>query len=129
MQQLVDYIESIVKLDDEAIAELEKLVKFETYAKNEHVLEAGQYCNKIWYLKSGMVRKYYYHDGKDITTWIHTENDIFTSLQSYGQQTLTEEYLQACEPSLASGNRFCDWVHHAGSTHSPWPGSSGRHPG
>lgn len=47
--------------------------------------------------KSGMVRKYYIHNGKEITVWIHAENETFTSLQSYAQNILSEEYLQAIE--------------------------------
>lgn len=44
-----------------------------------------------------MVRKYHLSHGKEITVWIHTENETFTSLQSYAQNTLSDEYLQVCE--------------------------------
>ena len=65
------------------------------FAKNEYILEPGQRCNKIWFLKQGMVRKFYLHDGKEKTVWINTENQIFTSLQSYAQRRPADEYLQA----------------------------------
>ena len=103
MQALIDYINSFAKLDEEAIYEMEQLVEIETFSKNQHILEAGQRCHKIWFLKSGMVRKYYLHEGKDITAWIHTENEFFTSLQSYAQQTVANEYLQACEATEVIG--------------------------
>jgi CRP-like cAMP-binding protein len=103
MKQLIDYIEKIIKLDDEAIRALCELSEIEVYRKNQHILEAGQRCNKIWFLKSGMVRKYHIHNGKEITTWIHTENDTFTSLQSYAQNIPSSEYLQACEDTEAIG--------------------------
>jgi CRP-like cAMP-binding protein len=44
-----------------------------------------------------MVRKFHLSNGKEITAWIHTENDIFTSLQSYAQNCASDEFLQACE--------------------------------
>jgi len=97
MQQLIDYIERFIKLDSAAIEELEKLTEIEVYTKNQHILEQGQRCNKIWFIKSGMVRKYYIHNGKEVTVWIHTENETFTSLQSYAQNIFSEEYLQASE--------------------------------
>jgi CRP-like cAMP-binding protein len=97
MQQLIEYIEEFVKLDSEAIAGLKKFANIEVYSKNQHILEQGQRCNKIWFIKSGMVRKYYIHDGKEVTVWIHAENETFTSLQSYAQNILSEEYLQAIE--------------------------------
>ena len=99
MQKLIDFIEQFVKLDSEAIKDLENLVAFETFKKNQLILEQGQRCNKIWFLKKGMVRKYHLCDGKEVTTWIHTENDTFTSLQSYAQNNPSDEFLQACEDS------------------------------
>ena len=103
MQQLIDYIEQFVKLDSDAIQELKNLAEIETYKKNNFILQQGQRCNKIWFLKSGMVRKFHLCDGKEVTTWIHTENDTFTSLQSYAQNSLSDEFLQACEDTEVIG--------------------------
>jgi CRP-like cAMP-binding protein len=97
MQKLIDYIEKFVHLDSDAISELYKLAEINTYLKNQHILEYGQFCNKIWYLKSGMARKYFIHEGKEITIWIYTENDTFTSYQSYSKRIPATEYLQATE--------------------------------
>lgn len=101
MQQLINYIEKIVKLDSQAIHALYEYANIETYKKNEFIIEYGQRCSKIWFLKSGMVRKFYISDDKEITTWIHTENETFTSLQSYAQNIPTSEYLQATEDTTA----------------------------
>lgn len=98
MQQLIDQIEGYVKLDPDTVDGLKEYAQIEVYNKNEHILEQGQRCNKIWFIKSGMVRKYYIHNGKELTVWIHTENETFTSLQSYAQNIQSEEYLQAIEP-------------------------------
>lgn len=103
MQKLIDYINTFSRLDSQAIEALQQLAKVEHFKKNEFILEQGQRCNKIWFLKSGMVRKFYIHDGKEITIWIHVENDIFTSLKSYSQQIPSEEYLQVCEHSEVIG--------------------------
>ena len=99
MQQLIDYIQQFVRLDSDAINALNELAEIEHYQKNQFILEQGQRCHKIWFLKKGMVRKYHICNDKEITVWIHTENDIFTSLQSYAQATPSVEYLQACEPT------------------------------
>ncbi len=101
MQPLIAYIEKFVKLDSAAIEALKKLAEVETYAKNQHILEQGQRCNKIWFIISGMVRRYYFHDEKELTIWIHTENETFTSLQSYSLLIPSDEYIQACEKTVA----------------------------
>ncbi len=99
MQSLFKSIEQFVVLSDDAREAIEQLAEKSVYAKNQYILEPGLRCNRIWFIVKGMVRKFHLADGKEITTWIHTENETFTSLQSYAQDTPTEEFLQACEPT------------------------------
>lgn len=101
MEQLVKYIGQVVKLDKEEINTLCLLAVEENFKKKTHILRQGERCNKIWFIKSGMVRKFHLVGGKEVTTWIHTENDIFTSLHSYGGETVSDEYIQACEDTSA----------------------------
>mgnify|MGYP001495190345 FL=1 len=68
MQPLINYIERFVKLDTDTIWAVENLAEIETFKKNSFILKQGQRCNKIWFLKSGMVRKFYLAEGKEITT-------------------------------------------------------------
>ena len=103
MEQLIDYINKYTKLDKDAIAELEKRAEIETYKKGELVLDVGKVCNKIWYIKSGMVRKFHLYNGKEVTIWIHCENEIITSLHSYFHKSATSEYIQACETTELIG--------------------------
>lgn len=70
MKQLIHYIKTIVKLGTEALSELELRTEIETYSKNQHIIEYGQRCGKIWFIKFGMVIKYHIQNGKDITRWI-----------------------------------------------------------
>ena len=97
MQKIITYIEKFVKLSESAKEALFQYAEKECYLKNEFILESGQRSNKIWFINSGMVRKYHYHNGKETTTWIHCENEIFTSLQSYAEQIPADEYIQASE--------------------------------
>ncbi len=97
MQELFNFIERYVRLEEKTKMEIERLAEIEYFKKNDHILSQGQHCYKIWFLKKGMVRKYHLYNGKEITSWVHTEDDIFTSLQSYAQDSLTSEYLQALE--------------------------------
>lgn len=95
MQFLIDYIKQFTPLNNDAITALYAYASFQHYKKNQLIIRLGQRCDYIWFLKSGMVRKYYLHEGKEITSWIHSENQIFTSLNSYAQQSPSEEYIQA----------------------------------
>ncbi len=97
MEKLIEYIKTIHNPGEEALTELASLVRVENYQKNGFLLEAGRRCGKIWFINSGMIRKYYINDDREVTLWIHTEGEILTSLPSYFQQVASNEYLQACE--------------------------------
>ena len=99
MQQLINYIEKFVPLNDETVQALSSLVEFESYKKNQYIIEPGERCNKLWFLVRGMIRKFHLVDGREVTSWIHVENEMLTSLQSYGQRVPSHEYLHACEDS------------------------------
>lgn len=97
MQELVEYIEQFVHLDANAKRDLMAFTETETFEKNQYLLKKGQCCSKVWFLKKGLVRKFHFNDSEEVTTWIHTENTMLTSLQSYVQQSFSDEYIQACE--------------------------------
>jgi len=69
----------------------------ESFKKGEYILEEGNYCDKIWFISDGLVRKYYVSDGKEVTLWIFAENEIFTSLESYSTEKPTKEYFEVLE--------------------------------
>ncbi|MBN1118529.1 MAG: Crp/Fnr family transcriptional regulator [Bacteroidales bacterium] len=99
MEKLIKFISRYAQLSPAAIAGLKCFAEEEKSKKNVLILNAGQVCHKIWFLTSGMVRKYQLQDGKERTCWIHFENEIFTSLDSYFSQTPSKDIIEACEES------------------------------
>lgn len=97
MYQLINKTDSTEKQNSKIIERLKEITTTESYAKNQHLLEYGQRCPKVWFLKSGMVRRYYIHEGKEITLWLYTENDFVTEFQSFSRFSPSKEYIQACE--------------------------------
>jgi CRP-like cAMP-binding protein len=97
MQQLITFISQYSKLSPTAIEALEKRIEFESFHKNEIILSQGAKANKVWFIKKGMVRKFFYNEGKEITIWIHAENEMLTSMHSYFQQKPSQENIQAIE--------------------------------
>ncbi len=97
MEQLIAYIEKIVRLDDKAVQALRSVADEDFFRKNQFILRQDERCDRIWFIKKGMVRKFHLCDGKEITTWIHTENDTFTSLSGYAEEVGSDEFIQACE--------------------------------
>ncbi len=97
MQQLIDFISEYIQLEKETINALEKRIQYESFKKNELILKQGSTANKVWFITKGLVRKFYYHEGKEVNTWIHAENEMCTSMYSYFEKKPSEENIQAIE--------------------------------
>lgn len=100
MTELLSYINSFQKLDIVTEEAIRSLFKEEVYNKNEFVLEEGEICSKISFIKSGLVRRFYINDGEDVTEWLYYDNQWLTSTASFIHQKPSLEYLQTCEKTI-----------------------------
>lgn len=90
----------IQKLDQETEEAIKKYHVEETYKKGEFISEAGKICSKVVFIKYGLLRRYFIHDGKEVTIWIYSTNQMATSMPSFFWQKPAYEYIQACEDTL-----------------------------
>ena len=97
MQQLLNFINSYTKLGRKAEKAVMETAKQEYLQKNAFLLKAGQQCNKIWFINSGLIRRFYWYRNKEITIWIYYENQWVTSSPSFFNREPASEYIQACE--------------------------------
>jgi len=97
MIELIKYINSFQKLDAKTEQAIRNYFIKETFNKNEFILEEGKICKKISFIKSGLVRRFYINEGKDVTEWIYYDHQWLTSTASFIRQKPSLEYLQACE--------------------------------
>ena len=52
------------------------------FAKGEKILNEGDVCQHIYWVVKGLVRQYYYKNGKELTEYMAAENTIFMSIES-----------------------------------------------
>jgi CRP-like cAMP-binding protein len=96
MHTQLDKIDAfIAKLDIETLAVLNEISKIKSYKKGEFLLRQDDICKSSYGIEEGIARKYYLHDGKEITTELFFENDIAISFESYSLQKPGREYIQA----------------------------------
>ncbi len=97
MQQLIDVINDFQKLDLETEEAIKKYFIIEKFKKNEFIVKQGKICNKVYFIKSGTVRRFCFENEIEITKWIYTDNQFVTSLSSFFEQKPSFENFQACE--------------------------------
>jgi len=76
---------------------LKKHVYPTSFLKGDLILNAGQVCEHVYFIKKGAVRGFVKEGDKDITTWITAENELVTSIYGLSTRRPALENMQAIE--------------------------------
>lgn len=96
MTSYIDKINNYIKaLDNETLTALQSISSEKKYKKGDSLLRQNEICRKSYLLISGIARKYYINDGKEITTELYFENDLAISFDSYTLQQPSREFIEA----------------------------------
>jgi len=79
---------------------LESILVPMKYAKNEMILREGETCTNIYWVVKGLVRQFYYKNGKELTEYMATENNIVMCIESLFLEQPTHLQIKAIEPTL-----------------------------
>lgn len=103
---MASYLEKIHQfvndLDNDSLKELQDISTIKTVKKGTILLRQGEVCRKSYWIKKGIARKYYLHDGKVITTELYFENDLAISFDSYTLQQPGKECIEALTELVVS---------------------------
>lgn len=79
---------------------LESILVAKKYSKNEKILEEGEVCENIYWIVKGLVRQFYYKNGKELTEYMATENNICMCIESLFREQPTRLQMMAIEPAI-----------------------------
>jgi len=82
-------------MDPEILTEIEDIFIEQTFSKGSYLLRPGQICTSHLLIKTGIARKFYKHNDKEITTEIYFHDDVAISLDSYIMQKAADVYIEA----------------------------------
>lgn len=80
--KLVEYLREEAGLPGDTIELLDKLFDTEELPKGRELLREGSRSKKFFYLESGLMRLYYFRDGKDITQLFLQESSVYTPIEN-----------------------------------------------
>src|SRR5690348_8250133 len=84
-------------LSEGAIKFLREHAYSRSFNKGELLLEEGQVCEHIYFIKKGVVRGFVKDGKKDITTWITGEGELVSSILTFERKGSAIENMQAIE--------------------------------
>lgn len=67
--------------------------------KHDYFLKAGQKVSSYFVIKRGLIRAFFYRNGKEVNTWFGEENQIFCSILPVYTDRPALEYIQFLEDS------------------------------
>lgn|SRR5574344_339484 len=73
------------------------------YAKGEVILKEGEVCTNIYFITKGLVRQFYYKNGREVTEYLTYENNIVMCIESLFKEQPTRLQIEALEQTVIYG--------------------------
>lgn len=70
------------------------------FAKGEMILKEGEVCKNIYYIEHGLIRQFYFKNGKQITEHLSEDRTIFMCIESLFREEPTKLQVEALESTL-----------------------------
>ncbi len=97
MNELFQYFQKFLPLNEESINALKKTCSLLYIKKGENLQNFGQTCRTIYFLKTGVARIFYYKDGIDITESFSFDGEIIARVESLFTGNPSQKAIQILE--------------------------------
>ena len=84
----------------EELDTLESVLVPMKFAKGEMILSEGEVCENIYYIGHGLIRQFYFKNGKQITEHLGEDRTIFMCIESLFREEPTKLQVEAIEPTI-----------------------------
>lgn len=79
---------------------LENILVPMKFAKGQMILNEGEVCKHIYYIEKGLVRQFYFKNGREVTEHMAVEGNIVMCIESLFKEEPTSLQVEALEPVL-----------------------------
>ena len=84
----------------EELDELESILVPMKFSKGEMILEEGEVCENIYYIDKGLIRQFYFKNGKEVTEHLGADRSTFMCIESLFLEMPTHLQVEAIESSI-----------------------------
>src|SRR3712207_3767722 len=82
---------------------LESILEPMRFKKGETILPEGEVCEYIYYLDQGLIRQFYFKNGKEVTEHLGEDHSIFMCIESLFREEPSKLQVEALENSVIYG--------------------------
>ncbi|MCW2260192.1 MULTISPECIES: Crp/Fnr family transcriptional regulator [Sphingobacterium] len=99
IDNLIALISTYARFSETDIAIIKSKFTQHKFKQKEYILEEGQVSTHLHFIAIGLVRIFYVKDGKEITSYLSSDNGFVSSYSSFINQSKSYEYIQCLEKS------------------------------
>lgn len=99
IDNLIALISTYAKFSDDDIAIIKSKFIQHNFKQKEYILQEGQVSTHVHFIEVGLLRIFYIRDGKEITSYLSSDNGFVSSYSSFINQSKSYEYIQCLENS------------------------------
>lgn len=108
MKELLSLLHNIHPLSPELYSYLAGHLQTEQVKARQHLLQAGQVCRRMWFLKKGLLRCYHLVGEQQVCSKFMKEGDIIVAAPSFFLQLPGDECIETIEDSTVASICFSE---------------------
>lgn len=93
-------LEELIELTNEEWLSLSALLSEKQLKAKAFLLEEGKVATHFYFIKTGLIRTFQLHDGKEVNTYFASDGQFISSFSSFITQSPSLEYVACIEDSL-----------------------------
>jgi CRP-like cAMP-binding protein len=102
MEELLSFLNGISSaegwpLSAGCLEYLRKTIKKRSLKCGKNLLEPGQVCKNLYFIKKGLLKCYYMVGEKEVSDWFFGEKETVVSIDSFYDQVASKDFIQALE--------------------------------
>lgn len=93
----INHLSQFITISEDLEVELLRSTTKIKVQKNNHIVSIGERCDSLYFIESGLIRGYYFDNGKELTNWFAQEQEFATCFYSFIANKPSFESIQAIE--------------------------------
>ncbi|MEM6963336.1 MAG: Crp/Fnr family transcriptional regulator [Bacteroidota bacterium] len=110
-QSLTELISAKIRINETIRNAVLSYCQTQNFDKGHLLVKQDQTAYRIFFIQRGSARTFYYHNGRDVTSWIYREGQLVTSWSSFYTRTPSHENVELTEDSIIVSLTFQE-LHH-----------------
>jgi CRP-like cAMP-binding protein len=94
---MLKHLAGIIPISKELESAINSIAKRFSVQKNSTLVKNGERCRNLYFIEKGLIRGFYYEEGKEITHWFGKENEFATSFYSFITNEPSPETIESLE--------------------------------